>query len=244
MQALSAVELLHVWEQSPAQLPAQRVLALLAFACAETPVERLGQLTAGQRDAQLLMLREQIFGPQLASIVACPACDERLEFTVNAADLRPIRPPEPPAVLTLTHAKYYVEFRLPNSLDLANLDAAADEETNRQHLFRRCVRLAQRDGANITPAELPLELEAAVVERMAEADPQANIQLAIRCPECRHEWQAPLDIVSYLWSEIHAWASRLLREIHVLASAYGWREADILALNPRRRQAYLEMIDR
>jgi hypothetical protein len=51
-----------------------------------------------------------------------------------------------------------------------------------------------------------------------------------------------LDIASYLWSEIHAWAGRMLRDVHALAAAYGWREADILAMSPWRRQAYLEMI--
>jgi hypothetical protein len=52
------------------------------------------------------------------------------------------------------------------------------------------------------------------------------------------------DIVPYLWTEINAWAMRLLREIHSLATAYGWREADILAMSAVRRHWYLEMIGR
>jgi hypothetical protein len=48
--------------------------------------------------------------------------------------------------------------------------------------------------------------------------------------------------VSFLWSEIHSWAQRLLRDVHAIAAAYGWREGDILAMNPLRRQAYLELI--
>ena len=39
-----------------------------------------------------------------------------------------------------------------------------------------------------------------------------------------------------------AWAVRLLGEVHELASAYGWREHDVLALSPWRRQAYLQMV--
>jgi hypothetical protein len=65
----------------------------------------------------------------------------------------------------------------------------------------------------------------------------------LTCPQCAHQWQAPLDIVSFLWSEVHAWAIRLLREIHELASAYGWSEAEILALSPWRRRAYLELVN-
>jgi hypothetical protein len=34
----------------------------------------------------------------------------------------------------------------------------------------------------------------------------------------------------------------VLREVHILASAYGWREDDILAMSPARRRIYLEML--
>ena len=40
---------------------------------------------------------------------------------------------------------------------------------------------------------------------------------------------------------MHAWARRTLRDVHVLARAYGWREADVLALSPTRRQIYVEL---
>ena len=36
-------------------------------------------------------------------------------------------------------------------------------------------------------------------------------------------------------------ATRLLGEVHTLARAYHWREAEILAMSSRRRQAYLEL---
>jgi hypothetical protein len=81
----------------------------------------------------------------------------------------------------------------------------------------------------------------AVIARMAEADPQADVQLDLSCPACRHRWLAVFDIVSFLWSEIDASARRTLQDVHRLATAYGWREPDILALTPWRRQVYLEM---
>jgi hypothetical protein len=34
----------------------------------------------------------------------------------------------------------------------------------------------------------------------------------------------------------------LLTEVHRLAQAYGWREAEILALSEARRHAYLELV--
>jgi hypothetical protein len=45
-----------------------------------------------------------------------------------------------------------------------------------------------------------------------------------------------------LWREIESMAGRLLRDVHALASAYGWHEKDILALSPVRRQFYLTLI--
>ena len=80
----------------------------------------------------------------------------------------------------------------------------------------------------------------AIVAHMAQADPQADIQLSLVCPQCGHQWQAAFDIASFFWSEINAWANRMLREVHILASRYGWSETDILAMSPWRRQFYLE----
>ena len=77
---------------------------------------------------------------------------------------------------------------------------------------------------------------------MADADPQADVRLALDCPACGHKFLAAFDVVAYFWSEINAWAYRLLGEVHTLASAYGWREDDILALSPWRRHVYLEMV--
>jgi hypothetical protein len=89
---------------------------------------------------------------------------------------------------------------------------------------------------------LPADVLGAVEDQMAAADPQADVRLALSCPACGHQWQEVFDIVSFLWGEVQAWALRLLREVHTLASAYGWSEADILALSPQRRQMYLEMV--
>ena len=77
---------------------------------------------------------------------------------------------------------------------------------------------------------------------MAEVDPQADVQMDLTCPACGHQWQALFDIESFFWREISAWANRILREVHALASAYGWRESDILSMSTWRRQTYLNLI--
>jgi hypothetical protein len=96
--------------------------------------------------------------------------------------------------------------------------------------------------SSIPISALPAQVAAAIADCMGQADPQTDVQLDLTCPACGHDWRAPFDIVSYLWSEINAWAGRLLGEVHTLAFTYGWDEADILAMSSARRRRYLEMI--
>jgi len=64
----------------------------------------------------------------------------------------------------------------------------------------------------------------------------------LSCPKCSHEWEMSFDICSYLWREVDNLAKRALREVAMLAAAFGWSESDILRMSPRRRRLYLEMI--
>ena len=82
----------------------------------------------------------------------------------------------------------------------------------------------------------------AITQRMAAVDPQADIRLKVTCPACQHTWLASFDTVHFFWDEIDAWARRTLQEVHVLASAYGWSETDILKLSAWRRRAYIELV--
>src|SRR5262249_23012506 len=147
-------------------------------------------------------------------------------------------PPGPTGeTLSVSAEGYEVAFRLPDSLDLLAVGDGG-EEAARHRLLGRCVLRASRNGEE-TPADgLPGGVLGAVLEHMAGADPQAEVRLALACPDCRHCWEGLFDIVSYFWGEIHHRALRTLRDVHTLAAAYGWREADILALSPSRRQVY------
>lgn len=247
MRALSASELLDIWERGLAQPAAQRALTLLGAACPDTPADTLAELSIGQRDARLLTLREWTFGPQLVSLTTCLGCGERLELTFNVADIRVPSPThgengEGVEPLSLSVSDYEVCFRLPNSLDLAATADSEDIAAARHLLLERCLLATHQDGEKPATDQLPADIIDAVVEQMAQADPQADVQLALSCPVCSHQWQATFDIVSFFWSEINAWAYRILREVHILAAAYGWREADILTMTPWRRQLYREMV--
>lgn len=242
MRALSTVELLTVWELGADQPAAQRALTLLAAAADDGSADEIAQLSVGQCDERLLTLRERTFGPQLSAISSCPSCDETLQFEINAADIQVPRASAPGELMALIWGDYEVRFRLPTNLDIIALASKADIETNREHLLKRCVLEARRANAVITTEDLPPGVVLALADRMAQADPQADVQLALACPQCGHSWHTALDIASFFWSEINAWGRRLLNDVHTLASAYGWHEAEILSLSATRRQAYLELV--
>ena len=237
MRALSSAELLDAWERAAALPPVQRAVALLAAgyrdsSSEETSPEALADWSVGRRDAGLLRLRERTFGPRLAAVADCPGCGERLELAFDAEEIR-AEPGAGDGELSLSQGGWELRFRLPTSRDLA---AVAEAEDGRQALLRRCLIAAP-------PAEeLPDELVAAIEERMAEADPQARVLLDLSCPACNRRWQAPFDIDAYFWSELDAWARRTLCEVHALASAYGWSEAEILGMSAPRRHLYLGMV--
>ncbi len=232
MPSLTAAELLDVWERGQGQPPAQKALWLLAAAGPGVAPADFLRLPIGQRDAALLTLREWLFGPVLECVAACPQCGEQLELNFSTTDVRCESPPE--QELNVALAEQTLRLRLPNSADLLAIAACADSHTAQQMLMARCV-INGDDGI------FDDTVRQAMAARLAEADPQADVQLALTCPACGQTWTTTFDIVTFLWSEITAWAGRLFREVHLLASAYGWREADILALNPSRRQRYLAL---
>lgn len=242
MRSLSASELLNVWEWGRTQPPWSRALRLLATACPETPIDVLGKLSIGQRDALLLTLREWSFGSKLVSLAVCPSCGERLELNFNVADIRVAPLSEPVEMISLSVADYEISFRLPNSLDLMAIASHKHLATAADILVERCLVKVAHNDADVLVNQLPPHIIDVVAEQMAQADPQAEVQLAVSCPACCHQWQPLFDIGSFFWIEINAWAFRVLREVHTLATAYGWREADILAMSPNRRQLYLEMV--
>jgi len=243
MRALSASDLLDAWELGAVQSPAQRALTLLAAACPEAGEDELAALAVGRRDRGLLMLREILFGPALAVLALCPACGASLEAQVLISDLADPTSPPPSATPHETSVDgYRVTFRLPASRDLASMSPTDAPAVLRHRLLTLCVLEARDEsGAVVSVDALPAPVVAGIAGAMAAADPGADVQLDLTCAACAHRWPAVFDIAAVLWREINAWAERTLREVHGLAQAYGWREADVLALSPTRRQVYLEL---
>lgn len=265
-KSVSAAALLDAWELGRHASPGERGLHLLEVAESPATRETLACWAVGQRDAALLALRERLFGPSLSALVDCPQCGESLEMDfpvssivqsgLDGADVLPV-PDErsKERVFVLEAEGYKIRYRLPTAGDLAELGRNGHDAAG-HWLLRRCVVGAERlgEGATAGPdagqgsgaldaaGQAWEALEAALGRTAAECDPQAEIELALNCPTCGMRWQSQFDIVGFFWREIDAWAAGVLREVHVLAAAYGWSERDILALSASRRRHYLDLI--
>jgi hypothetical protein len=172
----------------------------------------LAALPVGVRDTALLRLRAALFGDTLAAVAQCPQCRADLDVACSAAALCAQRP-----------VGSALAFRLPTSDDVMAAQSA-------RALALRCA------------PDLPEEAQDDLADAICALDPQAQIELALRCPACEHDWLELLDIASFLWTEVGSLARRLLGDVHVLALSYGWREADILAMSAARRRHYLDLV--
>ncbi|WP_151476648.1 T4 family baseplate hub assembly chaperone [Streptomyces albicerus] len=238
MAITRAAELLATWEAGLAQAPSGRALLLHRAARPDTGGETLSSLPVGEREADLFALRQALFGERMQVRLACVACGEDMEFDLGAGELA--RSTGAPAESSVRVAEdgWEVEFRVPS---VADLTAAARQPDPRRALLALCVVSAVRDGAAVPADALPEPVQRRLAEAAQEADPGADVTLNINCPECGAATRAELDIASYLWTELDAWARDVLLDVHLLATAYGWSEPEILALSPLRRRYYLEL---
>ncbi len=233
LSPFSAAELMDICDVASGELSLTRRMLLLLSASCREPLDVVASLSIGARDRLLLTLREWIFGPRLTLLSACPACGDSIESTLRVAEIRTPERSLSAEDLTFVSGDLRIAFRLPDSADLESIEGANSVSEASELLLQRCVP-AHRE---LTP-----QVTNEVSVYMGEVDPQADVRLAFECPACSHAWNAPFDIASFLWTEIQAWAHRMLRDVHSLATAYGWSEHDILHLSATRRQAYLGMV--
>ena len=235
---LAARDLLDAWERGDA-LPipdrAPSLLALLDPSCA------VDELSVGQSDALLYGLRTRLFGPALDASAPCPSCAETVSITLSLDDVAP-ELAEPPASITSEHGGYRLTVRSPRNHDLSALSGLGASVQVADVVGRCLVEAFDPSGSAVAVVDVPDEVLGAVLADLAEADPAANIILAIKCV-CGASWTDQLDIRAVLWADLDEWATQLLACVHDLARGYGWSEASILGLSPRRREWYRQALE-
>ena len=208
---------------------------------------RLGESAAlvpiGQRDAAFVDLRVASFGPQLDARATCPSCEAEFETSIDLTIFdQPARPSaDSPRQAMVEVDGIQVTVRLPTRLDI---EWAQTQPDPAHALIERCMPTSDPApagdgaGAGEWSAETIQHIEAAI----EAADPLIEIQFSYSCAECGEQFTRRFDICDHLTNDVLSYGRRLMSEIHVLASRYGWTEPEILALPPRRRRSYLDLV--
>ena len=242
---LTATEAIRIWELSHGRRPAEQAVAVLGSVFPEASRDELTALTLGECNSRLLDLREQVFGSRLSASSECADCGARFEFDLNTEAFHRIPKGDvSDREFEFESDRYRVRFRLLNLEDLEFAGAGGDVTTARRRLVERCIVAARDENKIVAVEELPDSVIADLAARLPECDPEAEALIDLSCPSCRFQFQLPFDVTSFFCAEIEAEAQRLLREVHVLALNYGWREAEILEMSAVRRQTYLDQLDR
>jgi len=239
---LSAQRILEVWELGVSITAEARTQALLGLLAPGLSEQALTELVLGERNMNLLELRRQLFGSTLQAYVKCTACGEALDLEFGVDELGFSSIHNVSEINSISTGSISAQVRLPNGHDLIALESLNDIKDGRHLLFSRCVQDLHRDEVTIDLNELDENELDQLEMAISELDPRMEIMFDLRCPQCAHRWQSPLEISSFLWHEYDVYARQLLETVHILASTYGWAEADILAMSERRRQFYLERI--
>jgi hypothetical protein len=230
---LSDTDVLAAWGAATGAPPVVRAVAVAARAAPERAAVR--DWTIGRRDGLLLDVHAAVFGSAIDLVTACPECGEALELTLAVDDVRsPYGDAGAKHEVVDAASGTRVVFRLPSSADLLAVAAIEDIAAARLALAQRCVVRGE--------AALPETAVAALAARVAELDPQADIELALVCAECGHGWTVPFDVADHVWRRIDARARTLVAEVAALAGAFGWTEPEILGLPAGRRRLYLELV--
>src|SRR5215212_1265275 len=196
-RGIAASRLLDLWEEGAARSPAERALLLLRVADPGYDLDALAGLTLGERDRELLCLRAHWFGQVVSAVERCPGCGERLELSFAISDvLVETSAPTAPRYETDVDG-YKIAFRLPTSGQIAAVASCADVAAAHTALLAGCLIEVRRDGEPVRADHLPPHVVAHVERAMEALDPQANVELDLRCVACAREWPVCFDIVAY-----------------------------------------------
>jgi hypothetical protein len=225
---MNEADVLRWWEQGRTLPRLQRALWYLQQQYPQQSWECLLELPIGERDRRLFALRRQLFGPSLHVFTTCPHCRLELEFSFDSEPLCGPNAEDLTASFDLEGA----EVRLLNTADQLTISRMSEAQVI-PYIMKNCLHI--RDDRHL------LELDG-VIGAMLKQDPLAEILLQLKCEQCGHEWPLLLDVVSFFQRELDDYATSLLQQVHILASAYGWTEQEILSLSPERRHTYMEML--
>ena len=187
-------------------------------------------IASPDRDRILGLLYAASYGDKVTATADCHACGEPFDVDFSmSAFVDALNPPEPaPAPDSAGWiVADGVKFRFPTGADEIAVDGLAPDAAETA-LAARCV------------ADGPADMAERAMSRIA---PLGDRLLDASCPACATTQALSFSIQHFVLGAILADRAQLTREIHRIASAYGWSLGDILSLPRSRRRMLAHLIE-
>jgi hypothetical protein len=187
------------------------------------------------RDRLLAAIHRDAFGDRIEADVSCRSCGQVFEVSFSLAAFidrimgdgaKGIEGPDADGQFRLDD----IDFRLPTTRDLVAVATLPPEE-RRAALLARCV------------GSVPSGEEDALDAAMTTVGPTLDSDLDATCPHCAMEQHVRFSVESFLLRTLSNELRYLIREVHRVASAYGWTYETILALPRTDRRAFVRLIE-
>jgi hypothetical protein len=216
-----------------------RLLDQMLVAQTETdlPSGRAAEMAAADRERLIAAVYKQTFGDRVKSTINCSQCNEPFDLDFEVSDLLTTLGEEQGKIETIRSKEgdFILEngcrFRLPSGIDEMAVFGLPLEEAQKI-LLSRCIIEGdpERNGKHVQDA-------------MQKLAPVAEIDLDAPCPECGETQSVHFSLQSYLLAALRQERPRLIREVHRLATAYGWGLNEILSLPRSQRRSFVELIE-
>ncbi len=226
-----------VWSGAPRPHRVSRVLEVMFDEISGQPVtpKRMRHLNSSAR-AWLLQKAALRVWPDTGWFQArCAECGENYDLPVRLADAPRKAANAPFPVIEVQTSLGPRRFEAPNGGHEEALALMSSEQDPARQLLALCglSDRAKAEAAVFTPQDVQ-RIEAA----FEACCPDVADQVDSHCPACKAAVAAQIDPLSFAFPRPQS----LLREVHEIAAAYHWPEADILSLPSARRAAYVSLI--
>lgn len=249
-----------------AQVATRLIAASTARVGALNPpgLDEVRALTVGDRERLLLAIYRLNMGSRIEAVARCAdrRCGNLLELDLNVEDLLDFQPGEHSqeetgqtiaadgeepihrVAIETEAGRWQVQCRLPNGADQEDAAriARSDAATAADCILKRCVfGVLDAEGAAIPLESALVRLRTPLADAFLVLDPLAETTFVLTCPACGTRTTTLFDAADFLVARL-APGVGILTEVHRLARAYHWAEAEILALSRTRRRQYLELL--
>jgi hypothetical protein len=178
----------------------------------------------------------EYFGEWVEGVTACGECGSSFAVSFSLKDMAAEMDapggqhavgPDQNGVYTLSDGR---RFRLPTCGDQQSV-IGMDLEEGASVLQNRCI-------VEGNPAKDAALLQAG----MSEVGPVLDQELETVCPDCSVLQSVRFDVQSHLLHSLASEKQFLVREVHLIALAYGWGYEEILNIPRQERRAFVALI--